>query len=118
MMIMIMMVMIRVGKNLEARGGIRRRRSSTAQHATKGSTEFVVEDGVDDRVERRVAVAEPEDDGEQRRRNVELEQQRQRVDGEERQPAADERHHHDAEHHCGSPLWSVEPSRDSHHLSG
>ena len=48
-----------------------------------------------------------EDDGEQAAWNVEVEEKRQRVDGEERKPAADERSHHDAENERGPPLAST-----------
>jgi len=55
-------------------------RAPATQNGDEGGAELAVEDGVDDRIERRVAVAEPEDDGEQAVWNVEVEQQRQRTD--------------------------------------
>jgi len=67
-------------------------------------SELAIEDRVDDRIQRRVTVAEPEDDGEQLIGDGDAEQQRYRVYGEERQPAADERRHHDAEHERSAPL--------------
>ena len=65
-------------------------RPPATQNADECGAKFAVEYGVDDRIQRRVAVAEPEDDGEQALWNVEVEEQRERVDGEERKPASDE----------------------------
>jgi len=39
-------------------------RWSAAEHASEGGTELTVEDRVDERIQRRVTVAQPEDDGE------------------------------------------------------
>ena len=74
-----------------------RRTSTSTQYADEGGAKLSVEYSVDDRIESRVAVAEPEDDGEQAAWNVEVEEHRQRVDGEEGKPASDERSHDDAE---------------------
>ena len=71
--------------------------SIAAQYIGKRGAELAVEDGVDERVQRRVAIAEPEDDGKQAVWNVEVEEQSERVDEEERKPASDERCHDDAE---------------------
>jgi len=74
----------------------------TTQYVDEGGAEFPVEDRVDDGIERRVAITEPEYYGEQAVWNVEVEEHRQRVDGEERKPASDERRHDDAEHQSGA----------------
>jgi len=60
------------------------RASMTTQYTGKRGAELAVKDGVDERVESRVAVTEPEDDGEQAVWNVEVEEQSERVDGEKR----------------------------------
>ena len=80
-----------------SRSSVFSRTAMTTQYTDKCGTEIAVKDGVDERIESRVAVTEPEDDGEQAVWNVEVEQQRERVDGEERKPASDERCHYDAE---------------------
>lgn len=58
--------------------------SITTQYTGKRGAELAVKDGVDERVQSRVAVTEPEDDGEQRCWNVEFQQEGQRVEKEER----------------------------------
>ena len=72
--------------------------------AKEGEPELAVEDRVDERVQCRVAVAEPEEDGEDHRMDGEADQRRHEVGGEERQPADDERRHDDAEHNGRSAL--------------
>lgn len=62
----------------------------TTQYTDERGTELAVEDGVDKRIESGVAVTEPEDEREQAVWNVEVEEQRQWVDGEKRKPASDE----------------------------
>ena len=39
--------------------------AAATQNGDEGGTKLAVKDGVDDRIQRRVAVAEPEDDGEE-----------------------------------------------------
>ena len=43
---------------------------AAAEDLAKRSSEVAIEDGVDDGIERRVAVAEPEEHGEQHRRRL------------------------------------------------
>jgi len=70
--------------------------SVATQYTHKRGTELAVEGRIDKRIESRVAVAEPEDDGKQAVWNVEVEEQGEWVDGEKRKPASDERCHDDA----------------------
>jgi hypothetical protein len=75
-----------------------------AQHPLKGGSKFSIEYCVDNRIERRVAVSEPEDDGEQLFRYADTEQQRRGVDDEEWQPTTDKRCHHYTKYDGRSPL--------------
>lgn len=77
--------------------------SSTApptpeENALEGPAEVSVEDGVDDGVERRVAVADPEEDGEDEHGDAAHAEGRGDVEDEEGQPAQNERRHHQAQH--------------------
>ena len=70
----------------------------------EGEPKLPVEDRVDDGVERRVAVAEPEDDAEQLGGDGDAGEEGDGVDGEEGKPAPDEGRHHYAEDEGGTPL--------------
>jgi len=72
------------------------------QKLLEGATKVSVEYRVNDRIERRVAVAQPEYHGENWLRYFQSGQQWKRVDEEERQPASDERNHNDAKNESGS----------------
>ena len=72
------------------------------QQFEEGASEVVVEDGVDDRVERRVAVAGPEHDCEDEVWDGEAEEGGEEVGAEEGQPARHERQHDDAQHKRGA----------------
>lgn len=72
--------------------------SSSEEYVCKSVTEVPIEDGVDDRIQRRIAVSEPEDDGEQSTRDLHPGYRRDGIDGEEGEPAPDERGHDDTEY--------------------
>lgn len=70
---------------------------TAAQQLLEGEPEVLAEESVDAGVERRVAVAQPEEDGEEERGDALGAERPDHVDGEEGQPAHDEASNDDAQ---------------------
>lgn len=76
---------------------------SFANDSAKGATEVFIEDSIDDGIESRVHVAEPECEGERHLRNLEIrEYGLNNVEKEEWQPASNEAAHDEAQNECGT----------------
>jgi len=101
-------------------GGRRSAAATGGERALEGVPEVAVEERVDERIERRVDVADPEQNGhdDRRRRRAQLAAQRVvDVPREERQPAAEERAHDDARPGPARPWLSVR-GREGNRRSG
>lgn len=70
----------------------------------EGLPEFAVEYRIDYRIEGRIAVPEPKNDPKHFGRHLETCQRRDRINGEEGQPAPDEGRHDDPKNQGGTPL--------------
>ena len=71
-----------------------------SKQAAEGATEVLIENGVDDGIERAVEVAEPRDHVIHRVRHAVFAECYDDVSGEERRPAHEEHAHNDAQGYC------------------
>ena len=70
---------------------------TVAEDLLEGEAKVFAEQGVDARIDGRIAVAQPEEDGEEHRRDALGAEGPHHVHGEERHPAADESAHDDTQ---------------------
>lgn len=80
-----------------------------AEEVPEGAVVVLVEGCVDEGVEERVGVSEPEEDTLPDRRNVAGAQRDDELGQEERDPAEHEDANQDSHHQCGSPLLLLAP---------